>query len=215
MDPTGHELVEGLKRTRLLAIVRGTDESASIRAAVALLDEGFRYLEVSLNTPGALRVIGSLLADSPRGAQIGAGTVLTRDDVLRVRDAGAGYAVTPALAASVGECARTGLPVLAGALTPSECIAAIEQGAAAVKLFPASLGGPGYIRAVREPLPRVPLVAVGGIDVAAIADYLAAGAVAVGLGGSLLGDAAEAGGNVGALRDRARRFLEAAQEESR
>lgn len=209
MQATGNELIGGLRRSRLLAIVRGGDEMSSIRAALTLLEEGFEHLEVSLNTSGALTVLATLTAEAPPGARVGAGTVLTADDVARVRDAGAAYAVTPALAASVPECTRVGLPVLAGALTPSECVAAMAAGASAVKLFPASLGGPGYLRALRDPLPEVPFVAVGGIDLGGVAQYLTAGAVAVGLGRPLLGDAADRDGDLGALRERARRFLDA------
>jgi 2-dehydro-3-deoxyphosphogluconate aldolase/(4S)-4-hydroxy-2-oxoglutarate aldolase len=99
--------------------------------------------------------------------------------------------------------------VIAGALTPTEVVAAVHRGATAVKLFPASIGGPSYLKALRDPLPDVPFVAVGGVDVAKAEEYFAAGAIAVGLGSPLLGDAPQ-GGDLGALRERARAFLAAA-----
>lgn len=200
-----HDLLAGLGESRLLAIIRGTDAAASVKAALTLLDEGFRYLEISLNTVDALDVIATVAREAPESARIGAGTVLTVDDVQRVRDAGASYAVTPAVAASVAESARTGFPVLAGAMTPTECVSAMEQGATAIKLFPASIGGPAYLKALRDPLPNIPFVAVGGVDVAQVSEYLDVGAMAVGLGSPLIKDAA-AGGDLGELRERAARF---------
>jgi 2-dehydro-3-deoxyphosphogluconate aldolase / (4S)-4-hydroxy-2-oxoglutarate aldolase len=103
------------------------------------------------------------------------------------------------------------VPVVPGALTPSEVAAAWAAGAAAVKVFPVSaVGGPAYLKAVLAPLPEVPLVPTGGVGIDDIAAYLAAGAVAVGIGSPLLGDAGEAGGDLDGLRDRARRAAAAA-----
>lgn len=204
----GSDFITDLRAARLLAIIRGANAAASVTSAMTLLEEGFRYLEISLNTQDAIEVIRAVARDAPAGTLIGAGTVLTVDDVHRVRDAGGHFAVTPAVAASVAECARLGFPVVAGALTPTECVSAMEQGAAAVKLFPASLGGPEYLRALRDPLPRVPFVAVGGVGVDQVEPYFTAGAVAVGLGSPLLGDA-PAGGSQASLRERARAFQSA------
>ena len=204
-----HSFLDGLVADRLLAIIRGQNAEASVAAALTLIDEGFRYLEVSLNTENALDVIARVVREAPEGVHIGAGTVLTVDDVRRVRDTGASFAVTPAVAASVAESARLGFPVIAGALTPTESVSAMLQGATAIKLFPASIGGPSYLKALRDPLPDVPFVAVGGVDVAAVEAYFTVGAIAVGLGSPLLGDA-PAGGDLGALRDRARAFQAAA-----
>jgi 2-dehydro-3-deoxyphosphogluconate aldolase/(4S)-4-hydroxy-2-oxoglutarate aldolase len=202
------QFLAGLSRARLLAIIRGDDAESSIAAALTLFEEGFRYLEISLNTHDALGVIARVAREAPEGAFVGAGTVLTTDDVARVCDAGAVFAVTPAVAESVAECSRLGLPVIAGALTPTEVVAAMRQGATAVKLFPASVGGPSYLKALRDPLPNVPFIAVGGVDVGKVEEYLAVGAAAVGLGSPLLGDA-PSGGDLGALRERARAFHEA------
>ena len=202
-------LLTGLSRARLLAIIRGESAEASVKAALALLDEGFRFLEISLNTDNALDVIATVVHEAPAGSLIGAGTVLTRDDVTRVRDAGAAFAVTPAVAVSVAESARLGFPVIAGAMTPTECVNAMQLGATAIKLFPASVGGPSYLKAIRNPLPTTSFVAVGGVGVDQVSEYLSVGAVAVGLGSPLIKDAA-AGGSLDELRDRARRFHEAA-----
>ncbi|MCU1425039.1 MAG: aldolase [Microbacteriaceae bacterium] len=200
--------LHGLRSEGLIAIVRGTDAAASVRTSLALLDEGYRFLEISLTTPDALDVIAEVAREAPAGTHIGGGTMLTVDDVTRVRDVGGTFTVTPAVAASVAESARIGMPVVAGAMTPTEVVAAMVAGATAVKLFPASVGGPPYLKAVRDPLPHVPFVAVGGVDVDMVARYFEVGAIGVGLGSPLIGDAA-AGGDLGALRARAKRFREA------
>jgi 2-dehydro-3-deoxyphosphogluconate aldolase/(4S)-4-hydroxy-2-oxoglutarate aldolase len=202
--------LDGLARERLLAIIRGTDPEAAIQAALVLLESGIRFLEVSLVTTDALRVIAEVARRAPDGSMLGAGTVLTREDVARAEEAGARFMVTPALTESVAESVARGIPVLAGALTPTEVVTALGLGATAVKLFPSSVGGPPYLRALRDPLPGVPIVALGGVDAALAAEYLAAGAVAVGVGGPLVGDAAR-GGDLDALRARAAEFLAVAE----
>lgn len=199
------QFLAGLSRARLLAIIRGENAAASVAAALTLIEEGYRYLEISLNTENALDVIAEVVREAPPGVHIGAGTMLTVDDVAQVRRAGGTFSVTPAVSESVAESVRMVMPVIAGAMTPTECVTAMQLGATAIKLFPASIGGPAYLKALRDPLPRVPFVAVGGVDVAKAAEYFSAGAVAVGLGGPLLGDA-PAGGSLAALRDRARAF---------
>jgi 2-dehydro-3-deoxyphosphogluconate aldolase/(4S)-4-hydroxy-2-oxoglutarate aldolase len=198
------QIVDELKRHRLLAIVRGTDHDAALRTVIALAECGVALIEVSLTTPNALGVIRRARAERDSLA-IGAGTVLTADDVDRAVEAGARYLVTPALAPSLARARELGVPTLAGALTPSEVVQAMREGAAAVKLFPASLGGVGYFKALREPFPDVPIVPVGGVDADAARQYLAAGAIAVGVGSPLVGDAAK-GGDLGGLRSRVALF---------
>ncbi|WP_245592631.1 bifunctional 4-hydroxy-2-oxoglutarate aldolase/2-dehydro-3-deoxy-phosphogluconate aldolase [Actinomadura rifamycini] len=202
---TADRMLGDLRRHRLVAIVRGRDRAASVRTALALADEGIALVEVSLSGADALRVIEEV---ARAGVRVGAGTVRTADDARRARDAGAGYAVTPSLGAGVDEALRLGLPVLAGALTPTEAASAVASGATAVKLFPASAHGPGYLKALRDPFPDVPFVPVGGVGEAEAAEYLALGAVAVGVGSPLCGDAPH-GGDLDALRRRARAFTAA------
>jgi 2-dehydro-3-deoxyphosphogluconate aldolase/(4S)-4-hydroxy-2-oxoglutarate aldolase len=120
---------------------------------------------------------------------------------------------TPALGDGVTTAVALGLPVLAGALTPTEVLAARDAGAVAVKVFPAASLGPGHVKALRDPFPDVPLVPVGGVDLAAVPRYFAAGACAVGVGSPLTGDAPH-GGDVAALRERAAAFVAATREGS-
>ncbi|MDF9279443.1 bifunctional 4-hydroxy-2-oxoglutarate aldolase/2-dehydro-3-deoxy-phosphogluconate aldolase [Arthrobacter sp. EH-1B-1] len=199
-------LLDGLKRARLLAIIRGSERTASVRTAVALVEEGITYLEVSLNTPEAIEVIAAVRREVGDRAAVGAGTVLTGEDAARVADAGGQFLVTPAVTAAVDSGVLLGLPVLAGAMTPTEAFSAMDRGATAIKLFPASLGGPAYLSALRDPFPNIPFIPVGGVSAEAAAEYLARGAVAVGVGSPLIGDAA-GGGDLDALRRRAQELL--------
>jgi 2-dehydro-3-deoxyphosphogluconate aldolase/(4S)-4-hydroxy-2-oxoglutarate aldolase len=192
-----------LREERLLAIVRGSDPEACVASVRVLAEAGIRLVEVSLTTTDALDVIRRL-ASSDLNVTLGVGTVLTEEAARRARDAGATFAVTPGAGPGVAEAARLGMPVLAGCLTPSEVIAADRAGHI-VKLFPASAFGPAYLRALRDPLPHTDIVPVGGVDLEAARQYLSMGAIAVGVGSPLLGDAPH-GGDLTALADRARQF---------
>lgn len=202
------ELRQALDTHRLLAVVRGKEPDAAARTALVLVDCGIPLVEVSLSTPDAFAIIGHLREELGADGLVGAGTVLTADDARQAADAGASYVVTPASATGERASHELGLPVLAGALTPTEIVVAHQAGAAAVKVFPASTHGPGYVRALRDPLPEIPLVPVGGVDSEAACAYLAAGALAVGVGSPLVGDAAS-GGSLDSLRRRAAEFITA------
>lgn len=207
------ELTSLLAEHRLLAIIRGSDPAACRRTAEVLVESGVRLLEVSLTSADALGVLSGISATLGAEAHIGAGTVLTAEDARNARAAGATFAVTPALADGTTTAVELGMPVLAGAMTPTEVLAADRAGAAAVKLFPAGGLGPGYVKALRDPFPGLHFVPVGGIGLADVSGYLRAGALAVGIGSPLSGDAPH-GGDLGALRARARKFVAAAGEGS-
>lgn len=206
--------LDDVRRARLIAIIRGDAGQAAVATASALFESGVRLVEVALTTPDALAAIRSIARKAPPGCRVGAGTVLSEGDVAAAIKAGATFAVTPGMAPSVPACVAAGLPVLVGALTPTEALAARDAGATAVKLFPASLGGPGYLKALRDPLPDLPFIPVGGVGVLEAEEYLRMGAVAVGVGGPLVGDAAS-GGDLAALRMRARTFVDALAERDR
>ncbi|MCU1516320.1 MAG: aldolase [Pseudarthrobacter sp.] len=203
-------LLAGLKEARLVAIVRGNDGGAAAKAAIAAMEEGFRFVEIALTTPGALEAIRQVRAAAPAGCYVGGGTVLTAQDVENVAEAGGQFMVTPSLAASIAESARQAIPVLAGALTPSEAYEAMNRGATAVKLFPASIGGPGYLKALRDPFPDIPFIPVGGVGLDEATGYWETGAIAVGLGGPLFGNAGS-GGDLAPMRERARAFVDLAE----
>ncbi|WP_329127126.1 bifunctional 4-hydroxy-2-oxoglutarate aldolase/2-dehydro-3-deoxy-phosphogluconate aldolase [Streptomyces sp. NBC_01465] len=198
---------------RTIAIVRGNDRLAALRTVVALAEEGITAAEVSLTTPDALWVIEQARRELGADAALGAGTVLTAADAARAADAGASFLVSPGLGTDLRRAAPFALPILIGALTASEVMDAIEHGALAVKLFPASLGGPGYLSALRDPFPHVPFVPVGGVDANMARAYLAAGATAVGVGSPLIGDAATTG-DLAPLRARVAAWRTALTEET-
>ena len=204
-----------LRERRLLAIVRGRRSESALGAVLTLAREGVGLIEVSLTSDKALDVLSRARAELGPEAVIGAGTVITAQDARDAHAAGAEFIVTPGLGAGISEARDRGLPVIAGALTPSEVIAALAAGADVVKLFPASaMGGPEYLRALRAPFPDVPFVPVGGVDAESARHYLQSGAVAVGVGGPLIGDAAD-GGNTDALSERVHAFLTFIEETGR
>jgi 2-dehydro-3-deoxyphosphogluconate aldolase / (4S)-4-hydroxy-2-oxoglutarate aldolase len=204
-----------LLRTRVVAVLRGQDPDLVVRAGVALHEAGITCLEVTFTTPRATDAIGRLRELLPESAAPGAGTVLDGGQAREALAAGAAFLVSPAPCPDVVETGvRAGVPVLPGAFTPGEVLAAWRSGASAVKVFPAASAGPGHVRDLRAPLPDIPLVPTGGIGIADAAVYLEAGAVAVGLGSSLTGklDGRE---SEDVLRERARALLAALTAVSR
>jgi len=165
--------------------VRLGADTPLIEACRAAVRGGLSLLEITLTTPGALRAIETMAKEE--GVIAGGGTVLTPEDARRVADAGGRFALSPVFDPGVvDEAHRLGLLAVPGTSTPTEILAAHRHGARLVKVFPAAaLGGPAYLRAVRGPLPDVPLVPTNGIVAETIADYLQAGAVAVGVGGDV------------------------------
>ncbi|MFF3944760.1 bifunctional 4-hydroxy-2-oxoglutarate aldolase/2-dehydro-3-deoxy-phosphogluconate aldolase [Streptomyces sp. NPDC001902] len=209
------DLLAALRAHRLLAIVRGSDPDAALTTVLTLAEEGITLIEVSLSGRDALDVIARARAALGPEATLGAGTVLSAEDARDAHKAGAAFLVTPAVSEGIATGRELGLPVLAGVMTPTDILQALRLGADALKLFPAgSAGGPGYLKDLRGPFPDLPFVPVGGVDAQAAAVYLRGGALAVGVGSPLIGDAAE-GGSVTALRERARTFLDVVRAEDR
>jgi 2-dehydro-3-deoxyphosphogluconate aldolase / (4S)-4-hydroxy-2-oxoglutarate aldolase len=200
---------------RVLAVVRGTEGRHTAAVLDTLAESGIRCLEVTMNTPGALDELRAARDRLPADVELGGGTVLTAEQVDAVADMGGAFVVAPDARPAVADRARArGVGYYPGALTPTEVGAAWQSGASAVKLFPASLGGPGYLRELRGPLRDVPLLPTGGVGIDDAGDYLRAGALAVGVGGALIGDALD-GGDLAALRDRAKRLLASVAEAGR
>jgi 2-dehydro-3-deoxyphosphogluconate aldolase/(4S)-4-hydroxy-2-oxoglutarate aldolase len=178
---------------KLIAIVRTADRASAETVAEAVIAGGIDVLEVSLTVPGALDAIETLARRHPAAA-IGAGTVLDATSARLATLAGARFLVAPTVAPEVIATAhRYGAAMLAGAVTPTEIDTALAAGSDFVKLFPADAHEPGYARAIAAAMPQTPLVPTGGIDVANARAWLDAGAVALGVGGSLVRDPARAG----------------------
>jgi 2-dehydro-3-deoxyphosphogluconate aldolase / (4S)-4-hydroxy-2-oxoglutarate aldolase len=183
------DLVETLRRQRLLAIVRHSRPEAALHSVLALAGAGIRLIEVSLTTPEALPVLSRARSQLDPSVMLGAGTVIERAHTRSAAAAGAAFVVSPGLGPGAVEAIRLGVPCLTGAFTPTEVIAARQAGSAAIKLFPAGSLGPAYLRALREPFPDTAFVAVGGVGAENAADFLRAGSVALGVGSALVGDA--------------------------
>jgi 2-dehydro-3-deoxyphosphogluconate aldolase/(4S)-4-hydroxy-2-oxoglutarate aldolase len=209
--------LERLAAVPLVAILRASDAGRFLEVGRVLYEGGVRAIEVTLTSEGALEAFGRLREALPGDALLGVGTVRSVADAELAAAAGAGYLVAPDLRPEVvGWAVERGLPVVPGALTPTEVAAAWAAGATAVKVFPVSaVGGAAYLKAVRAPLPEVPLVPTGGVGIDDIGAYLDAGAAAVGLGSPLLGDAGDPDGDLAALADRARRAVAAATRADR
>ncbi|TCC60300.1 bifunctional 4-hydroxy-2-oxoglutarate aldolase/2-dehydro-3-deoxy-phosphogluconate aldolase [Kribbella pittospori] len=199
------DLLTELRHRKVLAIIRADGPDRALDCVRTLIDAGITALEVSLTTPGGADAIAKARSEYDPSILIGAGTVVTAAQADEVAAAGAGFVVTPAITRGAHRSVDLGLPLLCGALTPTEVVAALDLGATAVKIFPAKVYGPSYFRELRAPLPDAPLLAVGGVDAQTAPEYLAAGALAVGVGSPLLGDAGT-GGSLAALGDRAAGF---------
>ena len=193
-------------RSGVVAVLRAKAADGFAAVADVLVAAGITALEVTLTSQGAIDAIAGLRRQLPAEVAVGAGTVLTADEAKASVDAGAAFLVSPVLDRTL--VGGFGVPFYPGALTPTEVFTAQRQGAPIVKLFPASAVEPRYIKDLHGPLPGVRLMPTGGIDIGDVAAWLTAGAVAVGLGGPLLGDAAS-GGSLAALADRARRAADA------
>jgi 2-dehydro-3-deoxyphosphogluconate aldolase/(4S)-4-hydroxy-2-oxoglutarate aldolase len=174
--------------TPLIAIVR-FHEGGDLRGTVAALTGGgVEVLEITIDTPGALTAVAEA---AEAGHTVGVGTVLTAEEVRASADAGARFVVSPGLITEVIEAAHErGVEPMPGVFTPTELIRAIAAGGRILKVFPASCGGPGFLRALRGPFPDVPLVPTGGVRIDEIPGYLEAGATAVAVGSELVGRSA-------------------------
>jgi len=173
-------------RLPLIAILRGIRPEEAVAHVQALIDAGFDAIEIPLNSPDWRTSIRAVAAQFGARALIGGGTVLREDEVDALAEAGGRLVVTPnTRPALIGHAVQRGLQVAAGFATASEAFAAIDAGAQALKLFPATTYGPGHVKALRAVLPPVPLFAVGGITPANLAEYLHAGCIGAGLGSDL------------------------------
>lgn len=178
-----NKLVDG----GVVAIMRAGSSDQLIAAAEAILSGGVTSIEVTMTTPGALDVIKQATSQFSHEVLFGVGSVLDAETARVAILAGAVFVVCPTLnLETIKICNRYSVPVLPGAYTPTEILTAWEAGASLVKVFPANFGGPGYIKAVRAPLPHVKLVPVGGVNLENTAEFIRAGASAVAIGSELV-----------------------------
>lgn len=201
-----------LLETEVLGIIRANQIEGLIRTTQVLQEGGITCVEITMTTPGALRAIEEAASKKP-GILMGAGTVLDAPTARQAILAGAEFLVTPTVEADVIEMAhRYGVVVISGAMTPTEILTAWEMGADMVKVFPASILGPGYLKAVHGPLPQIPLVPTGGITAENAGEFIRAGAALVCAGGWLVDKKAVAEGRYEVITERARQLTESVEK---
>jgi 2-dehydro-3-deoxyphosphogluconate aldolase / (4S)-4-hydroxy-2-oxoglutarate aldolase len=200
------EMSAAVVRSGIVAILRAPTADGFAAVADVLVGAGITALEVTLTSRGAIEAIAGLRRQLPGSVAVGAGTVLSTEDMKAAVDAGAEFLLSPVL--DVPLIRSSPVPFFPGTSTPTELFQAHQAGAPLVKLFPAANLGPDFLRNVRGPLPEVNVLPTGGISRESIADWLLAGARAVGLGAPLIGDAAT-GGSLSALAARARHAVSA------
>ncbi|MEO8481286.1 MAG: bifunctional 4-hydroxy-2-oxoglutarate aldolase/2-dehydro-3-deoxy-phosphogluconate aldolase [Acidobacteriota bacterium] len=202
------QIAAGLSDAGVVAVIRIADPSKLGDVVGALVDGGVRALEVTMTVTGAVELIRRTAPTLPTGFLLGAGTVTDAETVARVVDAGATFIVSPVYRRSVVEAAQAlDVASLPGCFSPTEILEAWEAGADIVKVFPATALGPGYLKDLRGPMPHVKLMPTGGVTLDNAGDWINAGAVAVGVGTSLLDAAAIAANNFSAIADNARRIV--------
>ncbi|TDL34272.1 bifunctional 4-hydroxy-2-oxoglutarate aldolase/2-dehydro-3-deoxy-phosphogluconate aldolase [Jeotgalibacillus sp. S-D1] len=202
-------IVEKLSTLSVIPVLRNIPYKKSKDIVQALLDGGIHAVEVTMESDRAEAIIRESADQFGDQMLIGAGTVLSVDDCKRAIEAGAQFIVSPALDEEVVTYAvEQGVPVIPGVFTPSEILRAVQLGAAMVKLFPASVLGPGFITDVKGPLGHIEIMATGGITMESAKSYIEAGAIAVGAGGALLRKDLISENDWLGLADEARKWME-------
>jgi len=199
-----------IREVGIVPVVRAESADEAGRVIDAIRAGGVSVIEITMTVPGALRLIEELARRFGQDAVVGVGTVLDPETARACILAGAQFVVTPTLNRdTIACCRRYGVPIMSGALTPTEVLAAWEAGADMVKVFPCSaLGGASYIRALKAPLPQVDLVPTGGVNLQTAADFIKAGATALGLGADLVDLKSLREGKALLLTERARQLVE-------
>jgi 2-dehydro-3-deoxyphosphogluconate aldolase/(4S)-4-hydroxy-2-oxoglutarate aldolase len=194
----------------IVPVVRAASKRDALLAAEAVAEGGIPVVEITMTVPGAVDVIRELAKSNSAGVLIGAGTVLDADAAKNCRDSGAEFLVSPALNVETIEFAtKEGMLMMAGALTPTEIVKAWKAGADFVKVFPCGqVGGAKYIKALKGPLPQIPLVPTGGVNLNTAAEFLEAGAEALGVGSELVQSDALKAGKREVIVETARKFIE-------
>lgn len=203
-----------IAQTGVIPVVRAESPEEALHAMDAIREGGVSVLEVTMTVPGALRVIEEVTRRYGSEAVIGAGTVLDAGTARACILAGAHFIVSPSLDLdTIACCRRYSVAVVPGALTPTEVVSAWSAGADFVKVFPAgALGGASYIKALKAPLPQIELVPTGGVSLKTAADFIKAGASALGVGADLVDIKALRSGQGRVITERARQFIDIVRE---
>jgi 2-dehydro-3-deoxyphosphogluconate aldolase/(4S)-4-hydroxy-2-oxoglutarate aldolase len=212
-EATESAVRDALQAMRVIPVLRLATREAAASAIDCLIEAGYRTIELTLTTPGALGLISELKRRNVDGFLVGAGTVLDLQRAQQCLDAGADYLVSPCLIPGLAAAAhQRGAAALVGGFTPTEILSAWREGAQIVKVFPASSGGPAHLAAIHAVYPEIPLCPTGGVSIANMHDYFKAGAAVVGVGNNVIDQEALAAGNRAQVVRRARSFLELAAQ---
>lgn len=208
------DVIRRIRDTGIIPVVRATSADEAMRAVDAIREGGISILEITMTVPGAIDVIAKVTERFGNDALVGAGTVLDPATAKACVDSGAQFVVSPALNLETIACCRElGVAVMPGALTPTEVVQAWNAGADFVKVFPAgAVGGASYLKALKAPLPQIELVPTGGVSLKTAADFIKAGAAALGVGADLVDIKAIREGQAALITDRAKQFVEIVRE---
>jgi 2-dehydro-3-deoxyphosphogluconate aldolase/(4S)-4-hydroxy-2-oxoglutarate aldolase len=211
---TKKEVRSKISEIGIVPVVRATSAAAAIAATEAVAKGGIPIVEITMTVPGAVDVIKELSKSMGSDVLVGAGTVLNADDALKCIDAGARFLVSPGFDLETVKLANNSrILIMAGGLTPTEVITAWNAGSDLVKIFPCgTVGGAKYIKALKGPLPQIPMVPTGGVNLITAADFLKAGAEALGIGGELVNAQALAAGDTRTITETARQFVSIVNE---
>ncbi|MGH9617711.1 MAG: bifunctional 4-hydroxy-2-oxoglutarate aldolase/2-dehydro-3-deoxy-phosphogluconate aldolase [Acidobacteriaceae bacterium] len=203
------KIMHHMHEVGLVPVLRASSAEEAIKIADAIVSGGVNILEVTMTVPGAIHVIEQLASHHGDKLLLGAGTVLDSETARSCLLAGAQFIVSPALdLRTIEMCRRYGVPIMPGALTPTEIVAAWQAGADVVKVFPCSaLGGAKYLKALQGPLPQIQLVPTGGVSLSTAEEFLAAGAFALGVGGDLVDSKAAREGRIEVITENARKYV--------
>lgn len=203
------KIMQHMHELGLVPVLRASSAEEAITIADAILAGGVNILEVTMTVPGAIRVIEQLANHHGSKLLLGAGTVLDPETARSCILAGAQFIVSPALDLRTIElCRRYSVPIMPGALTPTEIVTAWQAGADVVKVFPCSaLGGAKYLKALQGPLPQIQLIPTGGVSLATAEEFLAAGAFALGVGGDLVDAKAAREGRTSVITENAQKYI--------
>lgn len=199
-----------LKSEKVIALIRADSSASLLDCARALSAGGLNCIELTMTTPGALELCAKVAKELPQ-VLLGLGTVLDADTARAGIAAGAKFIVTPAVRpAVIAVCRELNVPILSGALTPTEAYTAWELGADIIKVFPAEFFGPAYIKSLKAPFPQIEFMPTGGVTPETVGDFLKAGAFATAAGSALVAAAALKAGDWAAITARAKQFVAAA-----
>ena len=204
------DVLQRLKSEKVIALIRADSPASLLDCARALSAGGLNCIELTMTTPGAIDLCAQVARDLPQ-ILLGLGTVLDADTARAGIAAGAKFIVTPAVRPTViAACREAGVPILSGALTPTEAYTAWELGADIIKIFPAEFFGPAYIKSLKAPFPKIEFMPTGGVTPETVGDFLKAGAFATAAGSALVAAAALKAADWAAITARARQFVAAA-----